>query len=261
MFRRQAPALLLLPAILPACTAPPPAHTDRAGDAQPILLTAVMRGDPNPQPAFTLQGLLTTQAGPANAPISASVAIRNADTNDILQVTENLTLTPTNGRFTLTLPLPSTAQSASQLAGTDNIEITMFDDSGDPIGQPIPLTFTPRAWAARYAAELTNSATTELALQPNWIEYGGGYANPTATRAGNLVHLSGLAQYLSGNPTGQTLAILPAPYRPAARHIFNQNADSNVTRVDILPSGHITVITGTSTSWVPLDGITYPAAP
>ena len=151
------------------------------------------------------------------------------------------------------------------------------------------MLFTPRAWSAQYASRageaesagtasfassagsaqsaavagtLAGSSTIELQLVNGYTNYGNTYDVARATRVGNMVYLSGLGDE-SGVFSGSVFAELPEEFRPIGRHLFivpNSIFNSQI-RVDVLPSGSITRITGGGLDWFSLTGISYPVAP
>ncbi|MGB4420411.1 MAG: immunoglobulin domain-containing protein [Candidatus Saccharimonadales bacterium] len=83
------------------------------------------------------------------------------------------------------------------------------------------------------------------------------YTSPQYTKsADGLVSLRGLIKN-SGTPVYDTnIATLPAGFRPSARVLSNGVASGMYTRTDILTTGEIRFMTGSS-SWTSLDGITF----
>ncbi|MEP6795190.1 MAG: hypothetical protein ABJB16_12745 [Saprospiraceae bacterium] len=74
-----------------------------------------------------------------------------------------------------------------------------------------------------------------------------------------IVHLRGMVQ-LATNQSGLAIFTLPAGYRPVAsgQLVFPSQASSGLARIDVLTSGNVTVMGG-STGWISLDGITFRA--
>ena len=93
----------------------------------------------------------------------------------------------------------------------------------------------------------------EFALAPGVSGFGSGYADPSVHMVGNMVVLSGVVRPGSG-----TIGTLPASARPAGRMVFIVWSGSNPARVDVLPDGRVSVVTGGS-SWISLNGIVFPA--
>lgn len=82
------------------------------------------------------------------------------------------------------------------------------------------------------------------------------YWTPKYVKASdNIVSLHGL---IKGGTNG-TVAMLPPGYRPAERHIFNTVTVSGVARIDVLPTGLVTIQSGANATWTALDGVTFVA--
>ena len=96
-----------------------------------------------------------------------------------------------------------------------------------------------------------------LALTNRWSAYGGSYGSPSVTVKGNICIVDGLVK--SG--LWGTIAQLPSNCRPNKRLIFNLNNHAKTARVDVLPSGQITWVTGGKDhSWISLSGIAFVVA-
>jgi hypothetical protein len=107
-----------------------------------------------------------------------------------------------------------------------------------------------------------DSKWTNLSLVNGWSTYNTAgaipqYTSPQYTKsADGLVSLRGLIKN-SGTPVYDTnIATLPAGFRPSARVLSNGVASGMYTRTDILTTGEIRFMTGSS-SWTSLDGITF----
>lgn len=90
----------------------------------------------------------------------------------------------------------------------------------------------------------------------NWVNYSTDY-NPAGYFKDSLgiVHLRGLVK--SGT---NTIFTLPVGYRPAYRELHAvQTNENTIGRIDILTTGEIQMMTGSSV-WISLDGITFRAA-
>ena len=96
-----------------------------------------------------------------------------------------------------------------------------------------------------------------LPLTNGWQPYGGGFQEPSFSKQGTLVILSGLAK---GNRWGH-IATLPRGYRPNKTLVFNMNNHEKTARIDVKPDGRVIWIAGGKDhGWVSLSGITFPAA-
>jgi len=96
-----------------------------------------------------------------------------------------------------------------------------------------------------------------LSLAPNWSYYSNPFTKPQYIKGSDgLVSLKGLIKY-SGTPGyDTTIATLPVGFRPSGRVLHNGVASSGYTRTDILSTGEIRFMTGSS-AWTSLDGITF----
>jgi hypothetical protein len=83
--------------------------------------------------------------------------------------------------------------------------------------------------------------------------YGGQYAQPAVYVSGDIAIVSGLVKLGS---TAQ-IGTLPANARPKSRLVFTVWSGTSHARVDVTPDGKITVV-GSRSSWVSLNGITFP---
>lgn len=102
-----------------------------------------------------------------------------------------------------------------------------------------------------------DSGWTNLSLTTNWSHYGDPFTKPQYIKGSDgLVSLKGLIKY-NGTPGYDTnIAILPAGFRPSTRVLHNGVASNGYTRTDILATGEIRFMTGSS-GWTSLDGITF----
>ena len=105
-------------------------------------------------------------------------------------------------------------------------------------------------------------------LSSSWVDYGVPYQSIQYKRdVSNFVTLRGL---MKGGTTG-TLFILPVGMRPPAQEIFfvgdnstdrgditwQDNSGENMTRIDIVKTGEVTIKSLGSNSWVTLSGIKF----
>ena len=241
-----------------------------------VHVAAAVFGGLSATPEFTLQGVLTDTNGPVTGTLSVVARIEEAGSGTLF-TSPAFNLEVTDGLFAATIPLPS----AALVAGAGDLVVQLTDaDLSVPVGGPIPMTFAPRAWGAEFARmadaanfandaasaghaltadeaqSLAGSGSIMLTPENGYSNYGSGYAPAQATKVGDMVYLSGL---LSGSQLSVAMATLPPEYRPAARHIFSVNQHTSTARVDVLADGRIVTVTGNSLSWIPLDGICFPA--
>lgn len=97
-------------------------------------------------------------------------------------------------------------------------------------------------------------------LQSGWVNYSSTYPSASYTKAADgVVSLRGLIKDGSIS-SGSVIANLPAGYRPAERQIFDVVNNGGFARVDVLPTGDITINTGvTSSGWLGLNDIQFVA--
>ncbi len=100
---------------------------------------------------------------------------------------------------------------------------------------------------------------TALPLLNGWVTYDATtFATPAYTKASDgIVSLKGLVK--SGTTTAETaIANLPAGFRPAKRILYTTVSGGGWARVDIKPSGDVSILNGTN-SWFALDDIMFMA--
>lgn len=93
-------------------------------------------------------------------------------------------------------------------------------------------------------------------LANGWVNYGGSYPPARYKKVNDIVYLQGLVK----NGTVGTVHsfVLAAGFRPGYRHIFPILSNTSSGRVDITSDGLVIMHTGSS-SWMSLDGISFPA--
>jgi uncharacterized membrane protein len=97
-------------------------------------------------------------------------------------------------------------------------------------------------------------------LKNGWVNYSSTYPDASYTKAADgIVSLRGLIK--SGSiSSGSIIAYLPPGYRPAERQIFDVANNAGFARVDVLPTGEITINTGVSSNgWIGLNDIQFVA--
>lgn len=116
------------------------------------------------------------------------------------------------------------------------------------------------------SAQTTNTITIPLwyttPLLGDWEPFDstapgtGGYSTPAYSKtSAGVVVLKGVVK--NGDTTsGTTIMRLPAGYRPTERISFQTDSNLTASRIDILPTGEVTVERGSS-AWITLDGIRF----
>jgi len=117
-------------------------------------------------------------------------------------------------------------------------------------------------YSDRVTIPLDNIAFFPSGGQPiplvNFRPYGGGYRHPQFKRVGRYCILSGLSA--TGQQYPALIARLPENCRPAQRLIFGLDHHESVWRVDVLPNGEVTKVSGSNHHyWLSLDGIRFVA--
>ena len=93
-----------------------------------------------------------------------------------------------------------------------------------------------------------------LTFTNGWGNYNGGYATGKIIKKGNEITLSGLIK----GTNFSTVCVLPEDCRPKQVLIFTVNHHESTMRLDILPNGNVTYVTGTNKhNWISLDGIHF----
>lgn len=103
---------------------------------------------------------------------------------------------------------------------------------------------------------LAQTAWAAPALASGWGNFGSGYDTAGYFRdSAGVVHLRGLVVRTSG--TGLTMLTLPVGFRPAGRKIFAGSSADAYARIDITTAGDVILSSGSPTTWVSLEGITF----
>ena len=101
---------------------------------------------------------------------------------------------------------------------------------------------------------------TPSSLLNGWVNYGGAYNNVAFRKEiDGSVRVRGLIKNgtFSSGSTGRVF-LLPAGYRPASQYIFSAVVGDNTHgRVDVTPSGYVCAKSGSSNSFLSLDGIRF----
>ncbi len=100
------------------------------------------------------------------------------------------------------------------------------------------------------------SGWTNIPYLGTWTTHIPGSFSPASffKRPDGMVILRGLVKRTG---TDSLIATLPAGTRPKSRLMFTSSALNAFARIDILPTGVITLVTGSATSWVSLDSIAF----
>jgi hypothetical protein len=116
--------------------------------------------------------------------------------------------------------------------------------------------------ATSNVATLTVTIWGEPDYASGYSDYFGGYSTIgyTKTSAG-VVMLKGLVKKSSPVVGGETIATLPADYRPNGILIFQTITNPNTgSRIDVYPDGRI-VVQGGDSGWISLEGINFIPSP
>lgn len=110
-----------------------------------------------------------------------------------------------------------------------------------------------------YGLATGTTCTTQwcnLSLQSSWVNYGGEFTTGQYTKASDgVVSLKGLIR--NGSTSyGNTIAVLPAGYRPTHQLMYNVRTNTGMGRLDVYPDGRIVYVSGTN-PWYSLDGINF----
>lgn len=159
----------------------------------------------------------------------------------------------------LTQSKPGTVRHIMTASSTGSAGLLYVADNGIAYG------VIPGATNANFSLDGAFWDPTSLAvpwvepvLMNSWTHFGGTYPRVGLTkRSDKLVALRGL---MTGGALGSMGAfILPEGYRPKRRIVVAAVSAATLGRLDILPSGRVTPMTGVANSWYSLDGIMFPA--
>lgn len=105
----------------------------------------------------------------------------------------------------------------------------------------------------------------EPAYQNGWVDYSAGtavgdYTGAGFKKIGGVVHLRGLIK----NGTNATIFTLPVGYRPGLDnhgrgHLLFDAMSNGQGRVDIYNDGEVRALSPTTSAWLTLNGISFPA--
>ena len=99
----------------------------------------------------------------------------------------------------------------------------------------------------------TFSPWTNLSLSNDWITYNSVWNTPSYKKENNKVYLRGLVK----NGLTPTICTLPVNLRPLKSQMFVCNCDGAFCRIDVHPSGDISIVGTYSNVWVSLDNICF----
>lgn len=126
--------------------------------------------------------------------------------------------------------------------------------------QIVAKSTTPAGWnsyQAMYYPATKAGVWSNMTLQNGWVRYNG-FAAPQYTKAADgIVSLRGL---LTGGTTGgAVITTLPVGYRPSATLIFDVANSGHYARVDVGPTGAVTLLEGGDNTWLALESINFVA--
>lgn len=100
------------------------------------------------------------------------------------------------------------------------------------------------------------SVPAPLELTEYWRNYDSGFAPATFYKdSAGRVHLQGL---IRSDRLSSIIAVLPSGCRPANRVIAGANNHRSISRIDILPSGEVSYVSGSPPhQWLSLSGISF----
>ena len=94
----------------------------------------------------------------------------------------------------------------------------------------------------------------DLELINNWVDYGGNWSKPKATKINNVVYLHGLVKNGSANTY---ICYLPQGWRPQRSTMFAAGQDGNTAaRIDVYTAGGV-YLCGNYASYLPLENIRF----
>jgi len=174
-----------------------------------------------PQRYYTVQGVLENGGTPVTGQHMVNTVLLQdgaaiPDGSASMSVEFDL-----QGRFTARIPLdaaPEPFASDSEIG----VQVSIFENGGYvAVGDPLPLDFAPRAYAAVYAETAGEVADVEtIELEPyfndGWTNFGFDLEHVRATRRGNMVFLEGAIE--NTGATSTVMLTLPEGFHPVKRH-------------------------------------------
>lgn len=168
------------------------------------------------------------------------------------------------------VPSPLASTAPADLATAAAVGTGLFAARSDHVHRGLtttaPLDTAPAAvvgtalLAARgdHQHKIVDTGWLAPTLQNGWIPYDANYSNAALYRKiGNVVFLRGLVK--NGSSATAVVFTLPAGYRPAIIHLFACEANDTIARVQVDAAGVITPGAGSSTGWLSLSNIIFPA--
>ena len=155
--------------------------------------------------------------------------------------------------------LPPNARPAKRQIFSANAHETPVRVDVLPNGQVLFVAgSTPHRWISlegiKFIKASAQANAEKRALRQGWAPYGEGYAEPSVTKVGKTVEISGVAKIGSGD----VIAKLPSQYKPAKTMIFNVNNHGKSARVDVRNNGDVVWIAGGKDhGWLSLSGIIF----
>jgi hypothetical protein len=98
------------------------------------------------------------------------------------------------------------------------------------------------------------SAWSNVVFGTGWGNYGGGWTGVQYKKIGDMVFMRGLATRSTG--IDPTICTLPVGFRPQGSHMVSSYTSDGAGRVDISPTGAVTVING-GVAWLSLFNIVF----
>ena len=222
-------------ALLTSCTAHTPRALAPAALPELTITAAVFENTTPANPHFTVQGLLEANGEPVTKVYEVEVTIFDEDARRAIDQHAPLTLDAVDGLFTIDVPLTRADVYAD--AGRLTVRITTTDTFPINIGSPIPLTYTPRAWAAEFAVaaqQAENADTADFATTAGSAD--------TAAQASNadkadFATTAGFATNANAANTLADHAEIPLPLNPGWVDLDESLGDDTYTDPRAIRSG------------------------
>ena len=151
---------------------------------------------------------------------------------------------------------PLLGQSEIEINGS--LHITEADDSA--ISETVLVRDTNQYLSSANLGEIfAPEEPKPIPFAQGWVDYGADYQAGTYYKYANRVHFDGLIARSSGSiMDGDTIAILPAGYRPKSRMIAHCKQNDTPIRVNIEPDGAIWIVSGSNGgTWIDISGISF----
>lgn len=202
----------------------------------------------------------TTTTGVLSIAVAADFPTLNQNTTGsagTLTTSRNIDGQAFNGSADITVIAPGTHAATSKATPVDADELPLVDSAASNVLKKLPwanLKATLKSYFdTLYAATVSPSALT---LASGWTDYGAPFQTAIYSKSINgWVSLGGLITGSGG--AGTTLFTLPAGYRPANRRMFVVNSAGALGRLDIESNGDASIVVGSTTSYISLEGIGF----